>query len=58
MARWALMESGAGRPGRDAERLGDLGRGVAREVVQHEDCPLIGRQPPEPAFELVPIGDA
>ena len=25
-----VMESGAGRPGRDAERLGDLGRGVAR----------------------------
>ena len=52
-----VEESGAGGPWRDAERLGDLGRGVAQEVMQHEDRPLIGRQPTEPAFELVPIGE-
>ena len=25
--------------------------------MEHEDRPLIGRQPAEPAFELVPVGD-
>ena len=25
--------------------------------MQYEDRPLIGRQPAEPAFELVPIGE-
>ena len=31
--------------------------GVAREMVQGEHDALVGRQPPEPAFELVPVGD-
>ena len=52
-----VEESGAGGPGRDAERLGDLGRGIAQEVMEHENRPLIGRQPTEPTFELVPIGE-
>ena len=51
------MESGAGRARRDAERLGDLGRAVAHVVMEHEDRPLVGRQPAEAALELVPIGD-
>ena len=51
------MKSGAGRAVRDSEGLGDLGWGIAREVVQNEKCSLIGREPSEPALELVPIGD-
>ena len=52
-----VVQSGSDRARRDAEDLGDLGRGIAREVVQGEHDPLVGRQPPEPAFELVPVGD-
>jgi hypothetical protein len=52
-----VMETRASRTRRDAEDLGDLGRGVALVVVEHEQCPLFGREPPEPAFELVPVGD-
>ena len=52
-----VMESRPGRSGRDAERLGDLGRGVPVEVMQDEDRPLFGRQPAEPTFEQVPVGD-
>ena len=52
-----VMESGAGRPRRDAERLGDLGGRVPEVVVQYEDRPLFGRQPAEPAVKLVPVGD-
>jgi len=52
-----VMESRACRPGRDTEDLGDLGRGVALVVMEHEQRPLFGRQPPEPAFELVPVGE-
>ena len=36
-----VMESGADRPGGDAEKLGDLGRLVAHEVAEHEDRPLV-----------------
>jgi hypothetical protein len=52
-----VVESGAGCARRDTERLGDLRRSIARVVVEHEDRPLLGRQPSEPAFELVTIGD-
>ncbi len=52
-----VMESRAGRAGRDAERLGDLGGLVPQVVVQDEDRPLFGRQPAEPAVKLVPVGD-
>lgn len=52
-----VMESRAGRAGRDAEGFGDLRRCVARVVMQHEDGPLFGRKPTEPPFELVSIGD-
>jgi hypothetical protein len=52
-----VMESRAGRAGRDAECFGDLRRGVARVVVQYEDGPLFGRKSTEPPFELVSIGD-
>jgi uncharacterized membrane protein len=52
-----VVESGTGRARRDAEGLGDLARGIPQEVVEDEDRPLVGRQPAEPTFELVPIGD-
>ena len=52
-----VVKARAGRARRDAECLGDLGWGIAREVVQDEDGPLIRRQPPEAAFELIPIRD-
>ena len=53
-----VMESRAGRAGRDAERLGDLGWLEPEVVMEHEDRPLVGRQPPEPTFEEVPVGHA
>ncbi len=31
---------------------------VPEVVVEHEDRPLVGRQPPEPAFEQLPVGHA
>ena len=52
-----VEQTGAGGPRRDAERLGDLGRGIAQVVVQHEDRPLIGRQPTKATLKLVPIGE-
>ena len=52
-----VMETGAGGAGRDAEFFGDLRRGEARVVVEHEDGPLFGRKTSEPTFELVSIGD-
>jgi len=51
------MESRTSRAGGDAEGLGDLRWRVSEVVVEHEDRPLFGRQPTEPAFEQVPIGD-
>ena len=50
-----VEQTRAGRAGRAAKGLGDLGRRVPEEVVEHEDRPLIGREPAEPAFEQVPI---
>jgi len=52
-----VVESRAGRAGRDAEQFGDLARRVAHEVVQGENRPLLRRKPPEPAFELIPEFD-
>ena len=52
------MQARARRPSRDVERFGNLGWGVARVVVEHENRPLFGRQPPESALELVSIGDS
>ena len=52
-----VMEPRAGGAGRDAERLGDLRRRVPEVVVQDEDRPLFGREPAEPTFEQVPVGD-
>ena len=51
------MESGTGRAGRDAERLGDLGWRVPEVVVHGEDGPLLGRQPSKAAVEEVPVRD-
>lgn len=52
-----VVESGAGRPRRDPEDLGDLRRSEPFVVMEDEDRPLFRRQPPEPAFELVPVGE-
>jgi len=52
-----VVESGTGGTGWDAERLGDLGRRVARVVMQDEDRPLFGRKASETPFELISIGD-
>jgi hypothetical protein len=51
------VESGTCRSHRDAEDVGDLGQGLARVVLEDEDCPLLGRQAAEAALELVAIGD-
>jgi hypothetical protein len=52
-----MVESRPGGPGRYADDLGDLGRGITQEVMEDEDRPLVGGQPPEPAFEQVTVGD-
>jgi hypothetical protein len=52
-----VMQSRAGRPGRDAEGLGNLGRGQPEVVMQDEERPLIRRQSSEAALELVSIRD-
>ena len=49
-----VVESRAGGPVGDAEELGDLRRGIAHEVVQNKDRPLLWRQAPEAAFQLIP----
>jgi len=52
-----MVESRAGRPDRDAEDLGDLGRFAALEVAQHEQRSLLRGESTEAPLELVPIGD-
>ena len=52
-----VVQSGSGGPGWNAEGLGDLGRGVPEVVMQDENRPLLGREPSEPAVQLVPMGD-
>ena len=51
------MQSRAGRPRRDVERLGDLDEGQPEVVVQDEDGPLLDREFPEPPLELIPVDD-
>jgi hypothetical protein len=53
-----VVESRTGSTRWDAEGLGDLSRRVPEVVMHGEDGSLLGRQPLEPAFELVPIGHA
>ena len=50
-----MVESGAGRAGRDAEDLRDLGWLVPGVVAQREDCALLWVETSEAAFELVSI---
>ncbi len=51
------MESRTGRPGRDADCVGDLDQGQAGVVMQDEDGPMLDRQAPEGPFEDIPIDD-
>src|SRR5438094_7809890 len=51
-----VVEPGASRAGRYAERFRDLGRFQPQVVMHDENRPLLGWQPPESAFELVPVG--
>ena len=55
MASMGVMEAGTDRPRGDSEELGDLGRLVANEVAEDQDRPLVRREPPEAAIELVSI---
>ncbi len=52
-----VVESRSDGAVRDPEDLRDLGRLVARVVAQHQQRPLLGRQSPEGAVELVALGD-
>ncbi len=52
-----VVEPRASGAGGDVEHLADLVRIEAQVVVEHEDRPLLGRQPPEPALDLVAIGE-
>ena len=51
------MESGTGRPGGDAERLGNLRRFEARVMSKDEQYALLDGQASEAAFQLVPVSD-
>ena len=51
------MQSRAGRPGRDAERLGDLDQGQAQVVMEHEDRAVLDRQAAKRAVEGVAVTD-
>jgi hypothetical protein len=44
------MEPRPSSPGGDVEHLADLVRIEAQVVMQGEDRPLLGRQPPEPSL--------
>ena len=57
IARWALCSRDRTVPGGMPRISAISAWGVAREVVQREHDALVGRQAPEPAFELVPVGD-
>ena len=52
------MQSGSGRPFRDAECLGNGDEGQANVMVQDEDRPLVDREPAKCLLELVAVGDA
>ena len=52
------MQSGSGRPFRDAQCLGNGDEGQANVVVQDEDRPLVDREPAKCLLELVAVGDA
>ena len=52
-----VVESRAGRPGRDPEGVGDLGQLEAHVVTQDEDRPLLDGQASERPVELVTVVD-
>jgi hypothetical protein len=52
-----IVESRASRPDRDAETVGDLGRGQPYVVREDEHRPLFGREPAETTFLPVAIVD-
>ena len=51
------MESGAGRPGGDAERFGNFRRFEARVMSKDEQHALLDGQATEAALQLIPVGD-
>ncbi len=50
------MKSRSGRPGRDAERVGDLFERPIEVVVQHHHRAVVDGEPPEAALELIAVG--
>jgi len=52
------MESRANRSGWHAEQLGDLGRGVAHEVMKHKNSAFFRSETAEGAVELISIDHA
>lgn len=52
------MEARSSGPGGDAEQVGDLDEGQPEVVVQDEDRPLVDRDAPEGALQLVAVGDS
>ena len=50
-----VVEPRAGRTGGNVKDLPDLVQAQPEVVMEHEDRPLLGRQPPEPALDLVSI---
>ena len=51
------MEPRSGRPGRDAEQLGDLDEGQPDVVVQDEHGPLLHGEATVRTVELIAVGD-
>src|SRR6202008_3461996 len=52
-----VMETGAGRAGRDAEDLGDLDRFEPGEGERHENGALLWVESAEAALQLIAVGD-
>ena len=50
-------KSGSKGADRNAERFGDFVKRKVKVVVQHDDCAVVDRQPPERALQLVAVRD-
>ena len=56
-AAGGVVQARSGRPGRDAEHLGDLDQGQPEVVVQDEHRSLVDREVAERPFQFIAIGD-
>ncbi len=52
-----VEKSGSNGADGNAERLGDVDERKVKVVVQHDDCAVVDRQPPERTLQLVAVSD-